>query len=104
MREPHLTRSLAAGLSHNDRALRTGGQLGPLLYGQRSMTTPFADAMLKRRGVLVAAEYAHRTSPDPITRSGPSTRTVFAGQGLKVQARWRVTHQYRSLVLYPRNK
>ncbi|MCA0377383.1 MAG: OprO/OprP family phosphate-selective porin [Gemmatimonadetes bacterium] len=87
-REPRLKLSVAAGLSHNDRALRTGGQLGPALFVQRSMTTYFADAMLKRRGVMVAAEYAHRTAPDPITRSGANTRAVFAGQGLNVQASW----------------
>jgi hypothetical protein len=91
-REPKLKLSFAAGLSHNDRALRTGGQLGPALYSARSMTTYFADALLKKRGVAVAAEYAHRTSPDPITRSGTSTRTVFAGEGVHVQASWLLPH------------
>lgn len=87
-REPHLKLSLAAGVSHNDHAVRTGGQLGTALYAPRSMTTQFADVMLKRSGVMVAAEYAHRLAPDPITRSGTSTRFVYAGDGLNVQASW----------------
>lgn len=99
-REPRLKLSMAAGVSHNDRALRTGGQLGPLLFAPRSMTTRFADVMLKRRGVMVAAEYAHRTSPDPITRSGTATRTVFAGEGLNVQASWVTRRNWEPLLRF----
>ncbi len=87
-REPTLKLSFAAGLSRNDRAIRTGGQLGPALYAPRGMTTYFADGLLKRRGVAVAVEYAHRVSPDPITRSGSNVRNVYAGQGVNVQTSW----------------
>lgn len=87
-REPKTKLSLAVAASHNDRTTRTGGQLGTPLYEARSMTTYFADAMLKRRGAMVAGEYAHRQSPDPITRSGTLSRFVYAGEGWNVQASW----------------
>ncbi len=91
-REPTLKLSFAAGLSRNDRAIRTGGQLGPALFAPRGMTTYFADGLLKKRGVAVAVEYAHRVSPDPITRSGTSIRNVYAGQGVNVQTSWLLPH------------
>lgn len=87
-REPRLKASMAAGVSRNDRAIRVGGQVGPPLFAARSMTTHYADAMLKRAGMMVAFEYAHRLSPDPITSSGSSLRYVFAGEGWNVQASW----------------
>ena len=87
-REPSLKLSLAGAVSRNDRAIRTGGQLGPLLPAPRGMTTYFADALLKRRGVAVAAEYAHRVSPSAVAPGAPATRFVYAGQGLSVQASW----------------
>ena len=87
-REPTMKLSLAAGLSRNDRARRTGGQLGPALYAPRGMTTYFADGLFKRRGVAVAVEYAHRVSPDPVTQSGTDIRHVYAGQGVNVQTSW----------------
>jgi len=87
-REPRTKLSIAVAASRNDRATRTGGQLGTTLYGARSMTTHFADAMLKRRGVMLTGEYAHRLSPDPVTRSGTLSRYVFAGEGWNAQASW----------------
>ncbi len=87
-REPSLKLSLGGAVSRNDRAIRTGGQLGPLLAAPQGMTTYFADALLKRRGVAVAAEYAHRVSPFPVLPVATATRFVYAGQGLSVQASW----------------
>lgn len=87
-REPTLKLSFAGGVSRNDRTTRVGGQLGPSLYAPRSMTTYFADVLMKRRGMSVAAEYHHRLSPDPITRSGTNIRHVYAGEGVHVQTSW----------------
>ncbi len=87
-REPSLKVSLGGAVSRNDRAIRTGGQLGPLLPAPRGMTTYFADALLKRRGVAIAAEYAHRVSPAWVAPGAAATRAVYAGQGLSVQASW----------------
>lgn len=93
MRERSVKLSIAAGLSHNDRAARAGGQLGPTLFAARSMTTYFADALLKKRGVAISVEYAHRTAPDPITRSGATVRAIQAGEGVNLQASWLLPHR-----------
>lgn len=91
-REPKPKLSVGVAASHNDRATRTGGQLGPRLFAPRSMTTYFADAIYKHRGLAVQAEYAHRVSPDPITQRGDTTRYVFAGEGVTVQASYLLPH------------
>jgi hypothetical protein len=87
-REPTQKLSLAVAASRNDRARRTGGQLGPLLFEPRSMTTYFADAMYKRRGLAVQVEYARRTAPDPVTNDGVDIRYVYTGEGFNAQASW----------------
>ncbi len=87
-REPRTRVSLAVAASRNDRTTRTGGQLGTSLYAPRSMTTYFADAMIKRRGVMLEGEYAHRLANDPVTRSGTLSRFVYAGEGWNVQGSW----------------
>lgn len=92
-REASLKLSIATGISRNDRAVRTGGQLGVPLYAARGMTTQFADVMLKRAGVMLSTEYAHRISPDPLTRSASSVRYVYAGEGFNVQASWLLPHR-----------
>lgn len=85
-REKNTKLSLAVAVSRNDRTSRTGGQLGTALYAPRSMTTYFADAILKRRGFMLMSEYAHRLAPDPVTRSGTLSRFVYAGEGWHVGA------------------
>ncbi|MDQ3101285.1 MAG: porin, partial [Bacteroidota bacterium] len=59
--------SLAAGYSYNDRAVRTQGQLGPELFGDRDITTFIADMILKYKGWAVMGEYFDRQAMDPIT-------------------------------------
>ena len=52
------------------------------------MTTYFADAMYKHRGLAVQVEYARRVAPDPITNDGVAIRYVYTGEGLNAQASW----------------
>lgn len=85
-REPRARLSIGAAASHNDRTTRTGGQLGTTLFAPRSMSTRWLDLMFKRRGLMVEAEYAHRTSPDALSMSGTTVRYVYAGSGTNVQA------------------
>lgn len=85
-REPKPKLSIAAGLMHNDRAIRTGGQLGRPLYAPRSFTTYLADVLYKHRGLALSAEIARRNAPDPFTVSGADTRYVLTGEGVTVQA------------------
>ena len=85
-REPAPRLSIAFGASHNDRAVRTGGQLGRTLFAPRSMNTYLADLLYKHRGFAFSAEVARRTAPDPITTDGTSTRYVLTGDGVTAQA------------------
>jgi phosphate-selective porin OprO and OprP len=85
--EPRPKLNIAATYSFNDRAYRTGGQLGPELYDERDITTIIADMMFKYRGWGVLAEYFDRRSTDPITRSlDGDVRAVQVGRGGNVQA------------------
>jgi hypothetical protein len=84
--QPDHRLSVAAAVSHNSRATRTGGQLGARLFAPRSMTTQFVDAVYKHNGLTVAAEYARRRSANPVTLSGADRRFVYVGDGVHLQA------------------
>jgi len=79
---------LAIGVSahHNDRAHRTGGQLGAELYAHRSFSTLIADWVLKYRGWALSGEFFERRSDDPITTDAEGdVRFVRTGQGANIQ-------------------
>jgi len=84
--EPSPKLSLAATYSYNERAMRTGGQLGRELFAQRDMSTFIADMVLKYQGWALSAEYFDRTSPDPVTVSSEGViRAIQVGQGFNSQ-------------------
>jgi phosphate-selective porin OprO/OprP len=87
-REPAPRLSIGAVLSRNDRAVRTGGQLGRPLFAPRGMTTGFVDVLYKHAGFSASAELARRDAPDPITTDGTDVRYVLAGDGFTAQASW----------------
>lgn len=85
-REERPRLSLAAGYSFNDRAVRTGGQLGADLYGSSDMGTFIADAIFKQQGWALAVEYFDREADSPITTSGTgAVRYVTTGTGANAQ-------------------
>lgn len=78
--------SLGATYAYNDRAIRTGGQLGPELFTPRDMSTFVADAMLKYDGWALLAEYFDRDSEDAITLDEDgAVRYITTGTGVNVQ-------------------
>lgn len=84
--EPRPRLALGASLHRNERARRTGGQLGWELYAPRSFNTLVVDGVLKYRGWAVSAEYFDRHSDDPLTTNAEGdVRFVPTGQGLNVQ-------------------
>lgn len=84
--EPVPKLSLAAVYSHNDRAGRTGGQLGTELYAARDINTFIADAVLKYRGWALSTEFFERGSNDALTYSDAGELSaVRVGQGLNAQ-------------------
>lgn len=84
--EPKPRLALGASYSYNDRAYRTGGQLGRELYGSRSFSTFIVDAIAKHRGWAFSTEYFDRQCDDPVTTNTEgSVRFVPTGTGLNVQ-------------------
>lgn len=78
--------SLGATYAYNDRAFRTGGQLGAELYDTRDMSTFVADAILKYNGWALLAEYFDRDSEDAITHNADgSVRYITTGTGINLQ-------------------
>lgn len=59
--------SLAGGMSFNDEAHRTGGQVGDDLFESRDIRTYIFDGLLKYRGMAFSAEHIARQADNPIT-------------------------------------
>jgi hypothetical protein len=84
--EPTPKLSFAGGYSFNDRAVRTQGQLGAELYGDRDMATFIGDMIFKYRGWAILAEYFERSADDPITTNDEgSIRYIPSGVGVNGQ-------------------
>lgn len=84
--EPRPKLSIGSAYSHNDRATRTGGQLGQDLYALTNINTLIVDMLLKYKGYAFSAEFFDRTSPAPITTNTEgSVRFVTTGRGLNTQ-------------------
>ena len=82
------SRKISIGFSycHNDKAVRTGGQLGSLLYGSADINTQIIDFIYKYNGWAFATEYISRTSPSPVTTDGSGNqRYVHTGSGQNYQ-------------------
>lgn len=85
-REPTPKLSLAGGMSHNEGARRTGGQIGRDLYEQTDIQTYIFDGLLKYRGMALYAEYMAREADNPITRNATGDRRhILTGRGQNYQ-------------------
>jgi phosphate-selective porin OprO/OprP len=88
-REPKPKLSLAGGLSFNDDAIRTGGQLGKSLYTSRDINTFIFDGLFKWKGYSLYSEFIKRY----VTGGGSSITLdedgnhefVYDGEGILVQ-------------------
>ena len=84
--EPRPKLSIGASVHRNDRAYRTGGQLGSRLYDARSFNTYIADWVLKYRGWALSGEVFDRQCEDPITTNAEGeVRFIRTGQGMNLQ-------------------
>ncbi|GGG05732.1 porin [Pontibacter amylolyticus] len=85
-REPTPKLSLAGGMSHNEDARRTGGQVGRDLYDKTDIQSYIFDGLLKYRGVALYAEYMAREADNPITMNAAGERRhVLTGHGQNYQ-------------------
>lgn len=84
--EPRPKLAVGVTMSQNQRAARSGGQLGAELFGFRDMSSLIVDGVYKHRGWAVLGEYLQRTSPDPITTNEQGAiRYVVVGKGINTQ-------------------
>lgn len=84
--EPRPKVSIAMTYSTNQKAIRTGGQLGSQLFEARNMDTFIIDGMYKHLGWAVLGEYFKRTSPDPFTENAAGDiRYIVVGDGINLQ-------------------
>ena len=82
--------------SINNKATRTGGQLGEYLYAPTDITTMFADILFKYQGLSFSTEYANRTSPNPIsTKTGYKDLYVYAGHGTNTHLTYMLTKDFQ---------
>ncbi|MBL7931104.1 MAG: porin, partial [Bacteroidia bacterium] len=78
--------SIGGGYMFDDMAVRTGGQLGKDLYGQKSFSLYFADLMFKYRGFCFASEYMRRDADNPyVIGTDKKTRFIATGDGINNQ-------------------
>ncbi|NHE57283.1 porin [Cyclobacterium plantarum] len=87
MREKTPKLSIGMTLNQNYNTLRTGGQIGVLLYQPTDMTTYMSDWLFKYRGFAFASEFLYRTSENPLTFNDENdVRYVYNGLGQNFQA------------------
>ncbi|MDO5614834.1 MAG: porin, partial [Cruoricaptor ignavus] len=81
---------LGATYHYNQKAKRTSGQLGSLLYDEKNMSSFLADAMLKYNGWSFMTSYMNRKTPDEtaisINNTNPAEYNyVYTGNGYDTQ-------------------
>lgn len=93
--------SIGAAFSANNKATKTGGQLGDDLYGTRDITTLIFDAIFKYQGWAASSEYINRDTDLPITSNlNGDTRHVFKGYGINTQLSKLVSRKTELAVRY----
>jgi phosphate-selective porin OprO and OprP len=94
--------SIGIAYNHNEDAMRTGGQLGSLLYDYTDISTQFVDVLYKYNGWAFAAEFMKRNSPTPITteESTGSQRYVYVGEGQNYQGSYLFKNNYEIAARY----
>lgn len=87
---------LSGAYQYNDKARRTGGQLGNDLFQKRDMQSLFVDAMVKYQGFAFMAAYMQRTADNPITYNEDFTEEefVYVGNGYDLQASYILPSNY----------
>jgi hypothetical protein len=94
---------LSAGFTYsfNRQTLRTGGQIGTLLYEPRDMLTLASDWLFKYRGFALSAEWMYRSSDDPITENElGEQRFIYSGLGQNYQASYIWPSNYELALRY----
>ncbi len=87
MREKTPKVSIGMTVNQNYNTLRTGGQIGVLLYQTTDMATYMSDWLFKYRGFAFASEFLYRDADNPLTfNEANDVRYVYNGLGQNYQA------------------
>ncbi len=89
MREAKPKLMLSGAYQFNNKARRTGGQLGNDLFEKRDMQSVLLDAMVKYNGWAFMSAYMQRIADNPITVNpldNNDVRYIFTGHGFDYQA------------------
>lgn len=79
---------LSGAYSFNNKANKTQGQLGEMLFDKRDMSAVFLDAMLKYKGWAFMSAYMSRMANEPITVNPLDVNEksiVYVGNGMDYQ-------------------
>ena len=97
MRETKPKLMLSGAYQYNNKARRTGGQLGNDLFEKRDMQSILLDAMVKYNGWAFMSAYMQRIADNPIT-ANPDDATdiqyIFTGHGFDYEASYLFPSNY----------
>jgi len=97
LREPKPKLMVSGAYNFNDKARKTFGQTGDLLYETRDMSTLLLDAIVKYNGWAFMTDYMMRDASKPITVNPLDTtqsRAVFTGYGMDYQLSYAFPSKY----------
>jgi phosphate-selective porin OprO/OprP len=106
-REGRLKLMFSASYNYNDRANKTQGVLGTELYGERTQSSLFVDAMAKYQGFAFQWAYMDRSAKNPITRSqiDPTLMNyVYVGHGMDFQGSYLFKNNYELIGRFSNQK
>jgi hypothetical protein len=103
LREEKPKLMVSAAYNINQKARRTSGQTGDLLYEARDMNTLLLDAIAKYNGWAFMTTYMRRDADNPITVNPLDvalTRPVFNGSGMDYQLSYCFSNKYELIGRY----
>jgi phosphate-selective porin OprO/OprP len=103
LREPKPRLMVSAAYNFNDKARKTLGQTGDLLFETRDISTLLLDAMVKYNGWAFMADYMNRETANPTTvhpTDLTQTRAVFTGYGSDYQLSYAFPSKYEIVGRY----
>jgi phosphate-selective porin OprO/OprP len=97
LREPKPKLMVSGAYNFNQKARKTLGQTGDLLYETRDISTLLLDAIVKYNGWAFMTDYMMRDASKPITINpldATQTRAVFTGYGMDYQLSYAFPSKY----------
>jgi phosphate-selective porin OprO/OprP len=97
MRETTPKLMLSGAYQFNNKARRTGGQLGNDLFAKRDMQSVLLDAMVKYNGWAFMSAYMQRIANNPVTVNpldAEDIQFIFTGHGFDYQASYLFPSNY----------